>query len=525
MPGLSKPKTEAVRVLLIEDNPADSEWVKRALFESGSDRFHLERAESLSSGLEFLEQASFDVMISDLKLPDGFGIEVFEALYKAAPHIPIILLTGTVMEEAVATVAIQKGAQDYLFKGKIDKGSLIRSLRYAIERCRLLAELRRKETELQTVNIKLEKKNKELKQLDQTKDEFIGNVSHELRTPLTIVRESINQIVDGLFGEVNEKQNNYLNKCLKNLDRLGKIVNDLLDTSTLEKGKLKLYKESVDIVGLVKEVIANFTPQAEKKGLEIGAVVPKGRVDVFVDKEKMVQVLTNLVGNACKFTDKGTIKVSVSENDTNIECRVKDTGIGIVPQDLPRLFSKFEQMGRQSGSGAKGTGLGLSIAKGIIELHDGQITVESEPGHGTQFIITLPKLDISQESARNLAECLRESKRKYATYSVLVFSIKNLKAELHESIDTLEALIKKQLFRQSDQTVKHKGSVYTILPETEKEKAIAVADRIRQSINTDKLQKSLKELRGLYFNIVNYPQDGLTEEELISKLEKMEELK
>lgn len=365
----------------------------------------------------------------------------------------------------------------------------------------------------------LAKKNEELKRLDNLKDDFVNNVSHELRTPLTIIRESINQIADGLFGQVNEKQNKYLNKSLANVDRLSNIINDLLDISTIEKGKLKLYKENVDMIELVEEVVANFIPQVEKKGLAIKSVVPKDRVDIFVDKEKMIQVLTNLIGNAYKFTEKGTIEVSITENDINIECCVKDTGIGIASQDLPRLFSKFEQVGRQSDSGAKGTGLGLSIAKGIVESHDGQITVESKPGHGTSLTIILPKLDISQESAYNLVNCLRENTQKYDSYSVLVFSIKNFDARYDELLKHLEALIKKQLYRQSDQTVKDQGSVYAILPETEKEKVIIVADRIRQTINEKNSKGQLKDFEGLTFNIVNFPKDGRTGEELMAKLE------
>ena len=398
------------------------------------------------------------------------------------------------------------------FLGKDGKPIKYMAIRANITDRKLAEDELRKKTE------ELERVNQELKQLDQIKDEFISNVSHELRTPLTIIRESISQVADGLFGKVNEKQNKYLGMSLTNVNRLGKIINDLLDISTIEKGKLKLYKESVNIVELVKEVVANFTPQVEKKGLQIRAVVPKGRVDVFVDKERMVQVLTNLVGNAYKFTDKGRIEVSVSENDTNIECRVKDTGVGIAPSDTPRLFSKFEQIGRESGPGIKGTGLGLSIAKGIIELHDGQITMESEPGQGTQFIITLPKLDISRESARNLMDRLRENTQKYDHCSVLVFSIKNFNARSDESLDPLEELIKKELYRQSDQAVKDKGSVYVILADTKKEDAMTVAHRIRETINEKNGEGPLKDLKGLTFNIVNFPEDGSAPEELMSKL-------
>ncbi len=141
MPSLLKPKTEEIRVLLVEDNPADSEWVQRALFESGSGRFHLEWAESLSEGLEFLERSSVEVILLDMRLPDGNGLELFEKVHERAPHLPIVILTGDIAEERIALQAIERGAQDYLLKGKIDEGSLIRSLRYAIERKKVKSEL------------------------------------------------------------------------------------------------------------------------------------------------------------------------------------------------------------------------------------------------------------------------------------------------------------------------------------------------------------------------------------------------
>jgi PAS domain S-box-containing protein len=365
----------------------------------------------------------------------------------------------------------------------------------------------------------LQNKNKELEFFDRLKDEFMNNVSHELRTPLTIIRESINQISDGLLGKVNEKQLQYLQKSLKNVDRLSRIINDLLDLSIIEKGKLKLFKESVNIVELVKEVIANLTPQIEKKSLVIKCVVPEHKVKVFVDKEKMIQVLTNLINNAYKFTDKGFIEVSISENDKSIECRIRDTGIGIAPQDQSRLFSKFEQVGKKSGVSPQGTGLGLSIAKGIVELHAGQITLESELGQGSQFIISLPKLDIPMESARNLVNFLKENIKTYDCCSILVFSIKKFNESKEELLNNLEALIRKKLYRQVDQTVKDKASVYVFLPNTKKKDVSTIVNRIRHAIHADEWKEQLQKCEGVEYNLVNLPDDGCIEEELIAKLE------
>lgn len=251
--------------------------------------------------------------------------------------------------------------------------------------------------------------------------------------------------------------------------------------------------------------------------------MPEGRVDSFVDPEKIIQVLTNLVNNAYKFTNKGSIEVSVSADHSCIRCSVKDTGIGIATQDLPRLFSKFEQLGRQEGAGAKGTGLGLSIAKGIVEAHEGQIMVESQIGAGTQFIVTLPKLDVIQESARYLIARLKENAEKYNHYSVLVISIKNYDVKLSGKLDMLESVIKKQLYRQIDQTVKHKESIYVILPDTTKENTVIVVNRIRQIVHSKECEEQLRGCDGLIYQIMSFPDGALTEEALTVDLGKTRE--
>jgi len=234
----------------------------------------------------------------------------------------------------------------------------------------------------------LKQKNEELKALDQLKDDFVNNVSHEFRLPLTIIQESIRQITEGMFGQINEAQLKYLNMSLRNISRLKTLIDIMLDISKIEKGKLELLKKNIDIGDVVKEVISDFLQKIQNKGLEIKSYLPAQPLEVLADRDKIIQVLMNLVGNAYKFTQKGAIEISVRANETFIECSVTDSGIGISPQDLPHLFSKFHQFGTQQ---EKGTGLGLVISKHIIELHNGQIYVESKEGKGTKFTFTLPK--------------------------------------------------------------------------------------------------------------------------------------
>ncbi|MCK5214627.1 MAG: HAMP domain-containing histidine kinase [Candidatus Omnitrophica bacterium] len=239
----------------------------------------------------------------------------------------------------------------------------------------------------------LERKNKELKELDKLKSEFVSTVSHELRTPMTIIKESIAQMSDGICGDINEKQERVLFMALANINRLAKIINDLLDISKFEAGKLLLEKSLFDIGELTREVCEGFQAQAQKHGLALKVGIEDDKIEVYADRDKMIQVFTNLIGNAIKFTGKGSITIKVKGNaDKTVECSVQDTGKGISEDDLPKVFDKFQQFGRQDGPGEKGTGLGLLICKKIIDLHKGTIDIESQIGLGTVIIFTIPCL-------------------------------------------------------------------------------------------------------------------------------------
>jgi len=237
----------------------------------------------------------------------------------------------------------------------------------------------------------LKKKNEKLKALDQLKDDFVNNISHEFRVPLTIIQESIRQIAEGMFGKVSEAQLEYFNMSLRNINRLKGLIDNMLDIGKIEKGKLEILKKNVDIVGIIKEVVSDFSHRIKGKGLEIKTDLPPQPIEVVADKDKIIQVLINLVGNAYKFTEKGCIELSARENGAFIECSVSDSGIGIASKNLPYLFSKYYQIGPLEGRQERGTGLGLVISKNIIELHNGRIYAESKEGTGTKFTFTLPK--------------------------------------------------------------------------------------------------------------------------------------
>ncbi len=371
-----------------------------------------------------------------------------------------------------------------------------------------LSERIKFEEDLNQKNIELEKINKRLQELDSLQDDFVGMVSHELRTPLTIIRESISQITDGLLGDVPEKQKKYLDKSLVNIDRLRNMIDNLLDISKIEKGRLELYKEKVNMAKLIEDITSSFEAKFRSQGLDLKLELPQNEVNALIDTEKVIQVFNNLLGNALKFTKKGSISIIAREKEDFIQCRILDTGKGIAQKDLHKLFNKFEQVGRQHGPGEEGTGLGLAIAKGIIELHGGDIHVESEEGKGTAFIFTLPKYMVREDTVEFLRSSLAEAVEDFNLFSVIKFEIQD-----ENKVDELKGLISKTLYRWVDRVIARETSIYIVLPNTEKEMCAVVINRIREKAKENNTRLSLDAC------VVTYPQDGLTVDEIIVKME------
>ena len=352
------------KILLVEDDEIDAKWVVRSLRNFKDAEFQPDCASTVKAGLEKLSGETYNLIILDLKLPDGFGREIFDTFYKAAPHIPIILLTGALEEEAFAIEAIQKGAQDYLFKGKVSPSEFIRAMIYALERHKLLA----------------------------ARDHFVNIASHDLRSPLAVLRETLSQIREGLLGPVPPKQLKFLQLALKSADRLNRTTTELLDLAKIEVGRTKMKKANFDLIALAKEIVNEFNIAAAKKNLKLSCRFEGGSgLTVRADRDAIARVLINLLSNALEFTEAGSIEVAVKGLGDRVEASVCDTGTGIAKEDLPKVFNKFEQFGKKKKASEGGSGLGLSICKEIVALHRGEISVESELGKGSRFVFTLPK--------------------------------------------------------------------------------------------------------------------------------------
>lgn len=232
------------------------------------------------------------------------------------------------------------------------------------------------------------------KEMENVRSEFVSVTSHELRTPMAAIREAVSLILDGITGPVNDKQRKFLDMARRNIDRLTAIINDLLDLSKIEAGKLTLQLSPMDPSQIVEDVFATFEPTAAEKGISLLKKVESRLPKINVDHDKIAQVLGNLVSNAIKFTAKGgmvTIAAQAGhERQKGVEFYVQDTGIGIERKDFGKLFKKFQQIDSSLSRVAGGTGLGLAISKEITELHAGRIWAESEPGRGSTFHVLLP---------------------------------------------------------------------------------------------------------------------------------------
>jgi len=232
-----------------------------------------------------------------------------------------------------------------------------------------------------------------LKESMELKSQFISTVSHELRTPLASVKEGITVVSDGVAGEINDEQRNFLEIAKRNVDRLAMLINDVLDFQKFEAGKMRLSMQENDINEIVGEVHKTMVSSAKKKGVDFSLKLEDNLPKARFDSDKIIQVLTNLVGNAIKFTPKqGQVSVSVQHKGEELVIRVNDTGMGIPKESIPKIFDRFYRVQRP-GKQIQGTGLGLAIVKKIVMMHGGRIEVESEVGQGTTFTVFLP-LDI-----------------------------------------------------------------------------------------------------------------------------------
>lgn len=382
---------------------------------------------------------------------------------------------------------------------------------------------------------------KEKQETGRKESEYVATVAHELRTPLAIAKEGIGLVLDGTVGGLTRKQKKILAAVSENVGRLIRITSSLLDISKIESGRLELTKSVVDISGLVERLSGAFKKHAKDKRIKIETSLPKYKIRLYADADKIVQVLTNLLDNAVKFTPSGgrvAISCSLCQpqkcgkkeggNKTGtppgaVSITVTDTGVGIAKENLDKIFDRFQQIG-DTASRKKGAGLGLSIVRAIVQMHGGTITVGSGLGLGTTFKITLPQCTDSDMMKDRLGFAVREAETNDAKMSLVIVSLprgdKSFGKIGRKKVDILTDgildAIKKSLHRSGDFTLKMSGRFFIMLPACDRGGALIVIERLQKVLDFYLAKQSLPRKIGLKFDYVIYPDDAGNLDKLFS---------
>ena len=328
---------------------------------------------------------------------------------------------------------------------------------------------------------------------NQTKDDFVAIVSHELRTPLATISNVLSNALAGVWGELSDDARTEFKTGHTNAKRLGNVVSNLLDMSTIRAGRVSLEKSQVDLPGLIHSVTESLKANAKKKGVALETSHDPYLGLVFCDPEMIVRVVTNLVGNAIKFTQEGgTISIIVRNGLDAIRVSVADTGDGIAKENQARIFERFQQVDRTYGTGEKGTGLGLAISKELVELHGGDLAVDSELDKGSIFSFTLPiyrKEELLRETVHTEFKLCHQSDY----LSLIVFAFKQREFEDLQAVSDIEewkSLLGevetslRQVGRSLHDTVIQYGDgrMIIFLRDTPKSGALAVRDRMSTAL-------------------------------------------
>jgi NtrC-family two-component system sensor histidine kinase KinB len=321
-------------------------------------------------------------------LADMNGLEILSNLQYKDLSGPIIMLADS-KDKEFAPQAIREGAYDCVIREKGFEEGLPIVMHNAMAAFRAAKERERLQKEIAAKKVELEAANKKLQQLDKMKSDFVANVAHEFRTPLTIIKGNVDLVNKGGLGPVAPAQKEMLDGAINIANRLSRLVNDLLDISKIESGKMELKKESVEMNKIIEENLAIFDKMIKDKKQVLQKDLAKDLPVISADRDKVTQVFVNLLSNAIKYSPESKdIRVKTVNLEKEIMVEISDSGEGVAPDNLDKIFDKFTRVTAEK---KEGTGLGLPIAKDIVNLHNGRIWVKSELGKGSQFFFTLPK--------------------------------------------------------------------------------------------------------------------------------------
>ncbi len=376
---------KTLSVVAIDDNPDDVEMLRVYLDSIPQWRIDFYPFD-FSSPRTKLPDHDPDIIFIDHHLGLETGFSGLQKIRNSGVSSPVILITGH-SDEKVAVEAIRAGVSDYIEKQSLSADGLDRAISNSIEKQKLQLQIQKQREKLEASNQDLIRKNNQIRS-------FYHNVSHELKTPLTSALEFISLTLEGKAGPVNSTQREYLGIAKDSCVQIGTHVNELLDVTRLETGKMTVHTHPAQFEPVLLRILPNFVHKANSAELNLTCEVDPDLPNVMIEEEKIIRVLNNLINNSIKFTRPGGSIVvrahRVPENEEWVEVSVRDTGRGIRPEEIDSIFDPLYQVRKSDTLTMGGLGLGLSIAQGIIHQHGGEIRVESEWKNGSTFYFTLP---------------------------------------------------------------------------------------------------------------------------------------
>jgi len=500
---------EKERILVVDDEESSREMVSKILNQIG---YESVTAKNGREALEILRDKPSTIMITDIKMPEMDGLELIKSARAEFPDTHIICMTGHETSYPYTNL-VALGAADYITKPfTIDE--MMAKLNRVIRERNLIGDLTQK-------SLELERANEELKRLDKLKSTFVSSISHELRTPLTVIKEFISLMLEGHAGPITEDQRDYLGIANKNILRLTNLIETLLDFSRIESGKgLKLKFEPTLLIEVVEDASMTLSQQLEEKRITLENRIDPDTPLVLIDRNRMVEVFINLIGNGIKFTPSdGKIIIDsrgLTEKRDYLKVVVTDTGVGIAAEDLPKIFDRFYQGQRTQAGIILGTGLGLAITKEIIEGHQGRIHAESKSGSGSSFVFTIPIFGIKTIFNLLLTPMLEEAERDKVPFSLIRvdFWDPRTKREVvlsHESWEGVRYALQK-LVRSVDTVIPFQNNIVYIFSFNDNKMAKEIGERVQVKLTQGGYIPRGTEVQ---FKIYSYPFDARTKVEFL----------
>lgn len=393
-----------LKILVVDDDEVDRIAVHRAFKKVGTQVRIYEAIDSVEA-MALLDAGTYDCVFLDYFLPGKDGLSLVREIRSSGNKVPVIVLTGQGDEET-AVELMKAGASDYINKSRISGNLLLKTVQNAIRIYQAEQKIEQFNLELRQTNEQLKLQNQELEFKQQQihlqnlklvaaaemKSRFLATMSHELKTPLNAIIAFSQMLLRKTKDKLTASEIDMVERIFNNGNNLLVLINDILDLSRIEAGKLQISPQKFDIAQLVNLTVDELRSLSEQKSLYIKVNSHLESTEIVNDSNRVRQVLVNLISNAIKFTDTGGVTIEIVEvSEHIIQISVADTGIGIKREDINYIFEPFRQINQTNSRNYSGTGLGLAITSSLLKMMQGSISVESEFNKGSIFRVNLPR--------------------------------------------------------------------------------------------------------------------------------------